>query len=465
MNELLTSLRAFSHRCSAGELANNVFKQYFRELDQGPEFPIDIFKMLRDFNINYIFQDLQDLEGIYSPDIEDSVAVVGINKNRRYERQRFTAAHELCHHLRDYQLPSVSPIDSKNDQIEVYANNFAAELLMPRRYFLQFARHYQDDKGFVSPDSALYLCNIFGTSFESVMWNLHKHRLLNFKLTKEFFSDFKVNEKIKELKLDSLENSFLKNIIDSYTYISRSDNSPSWLRLKNELIYNDGKIEGLNIDKQLAAEICTDIRLFGTKSSYFKAYHDNPAIVETAGQYMAYDKLMKENSHPDRYALKDYNKLLFSFAPHSELAGEYRKGNNAISGAIIQTTNYWEIEKEMFELEQDIKWYCNDIDSISFSNLIETATILHHRLTRIHPFEDGNGRTCRLLYNWVLKIKGLPPVYIEATDKKRYLEALTQADQDNLNPLMTLFMERTLHTLMFLNSECTLETYTLKDYI
>lgn len=440
-----------------------VLREYFGT--ETPEFPIDIFKMLREFDINYFFQDLEGLEGIYSPDTSETVAVVGINKNRRYERQRFTGAHELCHHLRDYQAPSVSPIDAQNDEKEIYANTFAAELLMPRKYFLKHARRYRDQQGFIQPDNALYLCNIFGTSFESVMWNLHQNRCLDFELRKEFFTTFKVNEKLKGLDLISLESTFLRNIIDSYTFVARSDNTALWLRLKNELIYNDGKIEGLDIDKELAAEICTDIRLFGSESSYYNDYIGNNAIIETAGQYVAYDALMKDETEPDRYALKDYNKLLFTFAPHSDLAGEYRKGNNAISGAIIQTTPYWEIEREMFELEQVMKWHCSTIKDISFSDLIEAATLLHHRLTKIHPFEDGNGRTCRLLYNWILKIKGLPPVYIEAADKKRYITALTEADKDNLIPLTNLFMERTLHSLIYLNSEMTLGTFTIKNYI
>ena len=40
----------------------------------------------------------------------------------------------------------------------------------------------------------------------------------------------------------------------------------------------------------------------------------------------------------------------------------------------------------------------------------ETAFVAHRRLVEIHPFNDGNGRTARLLMNLVLLRGGYPPV-------------------------------------------------------
>lgn len=45
----------------------------------------------------------------------------------------------------------------------------------------------------------------------------------------------------------------------------------------------------------------------------------------------------------------------------------------------------------------------------------------HFRLTAIHPFSDGNGRTARLLMNLLLLRAGYPPVAIRPEDRKPYL--------------------------------------------
>jgi Fic/DOC family len=42
--------------------------------------------------------------------------------------------------------------------------------------------------------------------------------------------------------------------------------------------------------------------------------------------------------------------------------------------------------------------------------VVELAAFAHGEWVRIHPFADGNGRTARILGNWILVRYGLPPV-------------------------------------------------------
>jgi Fic family protein len=56
-----------------------------------------------------------------------------------------------------------------------------------------------------------------------------------------------------------------------------------------------------------------------------------------------------------------------------------------------------------------------------------TAFAAHRRLVDIHPFNDGNGRTARLLMNLVLLRGGYPPVAVRPEDRPAYLHALQEA--------------------------------------
>ncbi len=57
----------------------------------------------------------------------------------------------------------------------------------------------------------------------------------------------------------------------------------------------------------------------------------------------------------------------------------------------------------------------------------ESAFMAHQRLVDIHPFNDGNGRTARLLMNLILIRGGYPPVAVRPEDRPDYIRALQQA--------------------------------------
>ena len=78
----------------------------------------------------------------------------------------------------------------------------------------------------------------------------------------------------------------------------------------------------------------------------------------------------------------------------------------------------------------------------------QTGFSAHLRLVQIHPFNDGNGRTARLLMNLILLRAGYPPVAVRPQDRFAYLQALQLAQaSDGGQHFMALLYDRLDATL------------------
>lgn len=122
------------------------------------------------------------------------------------------------------------------------------------------------------------------------------------------------------------------------------------------------------------------------------------------------------------------NRDLFAYYPHPEFGGNPRQNNVVISGAKFEAVDYHDIFNELAKVDLEIKSFFNDKDGIRPSDYIKHVVRIHHRITVIHPFPEGNGRTARAFMNVQLVRAGLTPIYIKVEEKQRYVEALEKAD-------------------------------------
>ncbi|MBI2636307.1 Fic family protein [Candidatus Peregrinibacteria bacterium] len=124
-----------------------------------------------------------------------------------------------------------------------------------------------------------------------------------------------------------------------------------------------------------------------------------------------------------------------------ECAGRYRNGVVIIGGAAHVPPDAIDVPRQMGGMMQ---WLKNNERKL---HTVELSAILHHKLTAIHPFFDGNGRTARLVMNITLMRKGFPLAIILKNDRKKYYDVLQKADDGDRVPI-TLFIaqsvERTL---------------------
>lgn len=126
------------------------------------------------------------------------------------------------------------------------------------------------------------------------------------------------------------------------------------------------------------------------------------------------------------------------------IPGQYKTTPNSVrltNDEVFHYTSPTDVAKEMAEL---IAWYN---ENRLKENAVVLASLLHYRFVRIHPFDDGNGRTARLLMNYVLVENNLPLVVIKSTEKKEYLAALHRADVGDLKSFVEYIGEQLLWSL------------------
>ena len=77
----------------------------------------------------------------------------------------------------------------------------------------------------------------------------------------------------------------------------------------------------------------------------------------------------------------------------------------------------------------------------------------HLNLVTIHPWVDGNGRTSRLLMNYIQFLYNLFPTKIFKEDREEYILALRQSQEEGGNLPFLAFMARQLEKSLCLEIE------------
>ena len=104
--------------------------------------------------------------------------------------------------------------------------------------------------------------------------------------------------------------------------------------------------------------------------------------------------------------------------------GEFRKGDSRITGAKIVPPPGLYVNDWMAFLEEHVN---QGFSREGFLNFLAKQHVLFET---IHPFDDGNGRTGRIILNYFLVSAGYPPVILKGDEenKKKYYKALEQGD-------------------------------------
>ncbi|MBD8591211.1 protease inhibitor I42 family protein [Peribacillus simplex] len=156
------------------------------------DYPVDIFSIVESKNIVLMFQPLGSLAGAYLPEQKKEGVPAGIliNKNLPLSKQRYSAAHEYCHFLRNdpisldteeelFQLP-----EYKRDDKERIAETFASQFLLPRPLVLKQMKQLEISRDNITPVQVYTLALRLGTSFSATLNQLLALKIISERIFK-----------------------------------------------------------------------------------------------------------------------------------------------------------------------------------------------------------------------------------------------------------------------------------------
>ena len=112
--------------------------------------------------------------------------------------------------------------------------------------------------------------------------------------------------------------------------------------------------------------------------------------------------------------------------------GDYKKRPNMVG--MYRTTLPQDVETEMNQL---LKWYREQ------NKNMETLAEFHARYEAIHPFQDGNGRTGRMImFRESLKNPDILPFIVLDENRSQYIDGLKQyREEQKVRKLVSLMQK------------------------
>ena len=282
---------------------------YFTEHDR--QFPLNPFRIMSDLGIHFVFRNFDKLEGLFMPATEaGDINLVSINAKRNITRQRFTAAHEICHFLKDAGRPFVC-MASSDDFIEKYADTFASAFLMPADELKIQITLRERHNEYLSEDDVLIIANHFGVSYEACYYRIRNNFpfLLPYRDQKEI-RKFKPDRRRRELGLSYI--GLYEDLINAWDDISGISNAYAMSVFKNKYIFDDSRLEGVDSTYEAVAEVVEDIYENRQTSNFCNENHE--AFCNVAGHARMYEYIFEHAHDPkiEIYNLSSINKELFS---------------------------------------------------------------------------------------------------------------------------------------------------------
>ena len=211
----------------------------------------------------------------------------------------------------------------------------------------------------------------------------------------------------------------------------KKDRSGIYAVTSRSLAYNSNKIEGSTLTPDQTAALF-DLGCLPQSEDVYRAKD----VEEMQGHFMMFNYMLKTLDEPlTEMLIKRFHYELktgvFEDRANGYNIGEYKSRPN-IAGT-MQTSLPADVHADMEKL---LSWY-----EMQDKTLLCMA-VFHAKYEKIHPFQDGNGRTGRLiLFRECLKNDIIPPI-VQDQNRMRYIEGIREyTDSKTVTKLYQLLTE------------------------
>jgi len=242
---------------------------------------------------------------------------------------------------------------------------------------------------------------------------------------------------VEEIDLKMLK--FIDDKKKAFLKINR--NSAALKRAKKEAyfqhIYHTVGIEGNTLNLVQTRSLLETKLAIGGKSIQ---EHNEVLGLDSALKYINQTLVDRDHGYITLRDILEIHRRVIGFVDPIE-AGHFRSTQVHTGGHIPPPPSNLDILMEHF-----LNWLNNP--TTLMMHPVRMAALAHYKLAYIHPFTDGNGRTSRLLMNWILMQNGFPPVIIRKEDRLAYYQHLETANQSSdIRPFVRFIAKCTGRTL------------------
>ena len=193
------------------------------------------------------------------------------------------------------------------------------------------------------------------------------------------------------------------------------------------IVYNSSKIEGCSL-----TETDTKVLIENNITAKGKPLTDHLMVKDHYNAFLMLKEAAKEKRKLSLDFIKEISSIVMKSTGSkvSTISGDFdtSKGDLRLAQVYVDVKYFPDFSKVPKLLQQLIDNVNSRIDNTYGDEIIKLSADLHYNFVNIHPFGDDNGRTARLLMNYIQLYHKEPLIKIFMDDRAAYIDALNETE-------------------------------------
>ncbi len=194
------------------------------------------------------------------------------------------------------------------------------------------------------------------------------------------------------------------------------------------IVYNSTKIEGCSL-----SENDTKLLLENDITAKGKPLTDHMMVKDHYSAFMFLKEISKQKQKISVDLIKKVAGLVMKntggivntmAGSFDTSAGDLRKAQVYVDRKYFP--DFLKVENLLIKLVENVN---QRIDAVSENEVLKLSADIHYNLVNIHPFGDGNGRTSRLMMNYIQMYHNEALIKIFTEDRAEYIESLNKTEE------------------------------------